>query len=92
MTRRAARLDANQHAIIAALRARGVWCHSTASQGFGYPDAITWWRGEWRLLEIKSEDGNLTDWELAFAEHCPGEIHVVRSVADALRAHGIEEA
>jgi len=58
--------------------------------GFGFPDLVSFYRGVYRLLEVKTPTGRLTDWEKAFIGACPGEVHIVRSVEDALRAHGME--
>lgn len=84
------RVDGNQAAIVAALRAVGVWVWDTHELGLGYPDLTTWYRGAFRLIEVKTATGRLTDWEKAFIVACPGEVHIVRSVDDALRAHGME--
>lgn len=84
------RSDGNQREIVAALRAVGVWVWDTHELGLGYPDLTTWYRGVFRLIEVKTPTGRLTDWEKAFIANCPGEVHVVRSIEDALRAHGME--
>lgn len=89
------RTDANQREIVAALRAVGVWVWDTHELGFGFPDLVTWREdseggGTYRLIEVKTPTGRLTDWEKAFIAGCPGEVHIVRTVDDALRAHGME--
>ena len=89
------RVDGNQREIVAALRAVGVWVFDTHELGFGFPDLVTWrddseGGGTYRLIEVKSATGRLTDWEKAFIANCPGAVYVVRSIEDALRAHGIE--
>ena len=83
------RSDGNQREIVAALRAVGVWVFDTHELGLGYPDLTTWYRGAFRLLEVKTPTGRLTDWEKAFIANCPGHVFVVRSVEEALRAHRI---
>jgi hypothetical protein len=67
-----------------------VWVFDTHELGLGYPDLTTWYRGAFRLIEVKTPTGRLTDWERAFIAACPGDVHVVRSIEDALRAHEIE--
>jgi hypothetical protein len=89
------RSDGNQAEIVAALRAVGVWVWDTHELGFGFPDLVTWrddseGGGTYRLIEVKTPTGRLTDWEKAFIANCPGAVYVVRSVDDALRAHGME--
>ena len=84
------RVDGNQAEIVAALRAVGVWVWDTHELGLGFPDLVTWYQGVFRLIEVKTPTGRLTDWEKAFIGACPGEVHIVRSVEDALRAHGME--
>ena len=83
------RTDANQSAIVAALRAVGVWVWDTHELGLGFPDLVTWHNGEFRLVEVKTAMGRLTCWEREFIERCPGVVHVVRSVSDALRVHAL---
>ena len=86
----ARRVDANQREIVTALRAVGVWVWDTHELGFGFPDLVSWHGGTFRLIEVKTPTGRLTDWEKAFIANCPGEVHIVRTVDDALRAHGME--
>lgn len=92
--RRAARVDDNQGEIVRALQAVGVWVHSTAALGSGFPDLLVWFRGRFHLLEVK--DGSkqparrrLTPDEKAFHARCPGPVHVVESAADAFRVLGL---
>lgn len=51
--RRAARIDANQAAIVAALRRAGCYVQSLASVGKGCPDLLVGRAGVWHLMEIK---------------------------------------
>jgi len=89
---RARRIDANQHAIVKGLRRAGVWVCITSGVGDGFPDAVTWHGGRFRLLEIKRPGGSFTDRQLRFMRSCPGEVQRVESLEEALRAHGIETA
>jgi hypothetical protein len=94
MSRFARRIDANQTEIVTALRCAGAWVYSTAALGGGFPDLLCYARGMFFLLEVK--DGNkppsarkLTEAEAAFVSSCPGPVHVVCSVSQALIAIGL---
>ena len=51
--RRAARVDANQAAVVSALRAAGARVLSLAKVGDGVPDLLVGYRGRLMLLEVK---------------------------------------
>lgn len=96
--RRAARIDANQPAIIEALEAHRCSVKSLAAVGDGCPDLLVWspWTRSHELLEVK--DGakppsarKLTDDQVKFHAKWGGPIHVVTSVDEALRAVGVPE-
>lgn len=96
--RRAARIDANQPAIIEALEAHRCSVKSLAEVGDGCPDLLVWspWTRSHELLEVK--DGakppsarKLTDDQVKFHAKWGGPIHVVTSVDEALRAVGVPE-
>ena len=53
---RAAKIDANQEAVVTALRAAGATVQSLAGVGKGVPDLLVGFKGQTLLLEIK--DGN----------------------------------
>ncbi len=55
--RRAAKIDANQQAIVGAIRACGAQVLSLAPIGKGCPDLLVLHRGRYQLLEVK--DGRL---------------------------------
>lgn len=91
--RRAAKVDANQPEIVAALRKAGAGVCDLSSMGEGCPDLLVSYRGKWALLEVK--DGKkppsarkLTSdqekWHAA--HHAP--VHVVKSEDEALWAIG----
>jgi hypothetical protein len=91
--RRAAKVDATQAAIVSALRAAGAGVLSLAALGRGVPDLLIWYRGGYLLLECK--DGakppshrKLTQDQQDWMAEWPGEVHVVLSPADALKAIG----
>ena len=95
--RRAAKVDANQSAIVRALRAVGAKVQSLATVGRGCPDILVAHRRRWFVCEIKN-GGNvpsaqqLTDdekqWHREFSQQA--DVHVVRSVPEALAVLGIE--
>ena len=92
--RRSARVDANQEAVVAALRRAGVLVKSLAPIGDGFPDLLCCVRGRLVLVEVK--DGSkppskrrLTpdqeDFHRTWA-HSP--LFVVETPEQALRAVG----
>lgn len=91
--RRAARTDANQAEIIAALRKAGAGVVDMSAVGEGCPDLLASYRGEWFLIEVKSDKQppsrrklrpTQRDWH---AQHS-AKVHVVKDVDEALRAIG----
>lgn len=50
---RAAKIDANQEAVVTALRAAGATVQSLAGVGKGVPDLLVGFKGQTLLLEIK---------------------------------------
>lgn len=91
--RRAARTDANQDAIVTALRAAGATVQPLSSVGKGCPDLLVGFRGDNHLLECKDgrkTPGNrpLTDDQETWIEGWRGAVCVVLSPDDALRAIG----
>lgn len=94
--RRAAKVDANQGEVVSALRAAGIWCHSTAALGNGFPDLLVW-RNGFHLFELK--DGTraasarkLSPMEVAFIASCPGPVHVALCVEDVFKVLGLTVA
>lgn len=51
--RRAAKIDANQPAIVAALRKAGATVYSLAAVGQGIPDLLVGYSGKTALIEVK---------------------------------------
>jgi len=82
--RRAARIDANQAEIVAALEACGCTVLSLAEHGRGCPDLLVGLRWRNVLLEVKGPKGKLTPDQRAFLAEWRGEWYVVSSVAEAL--------
>jgi len=80
----AAKVDANQHAIVKAMRKRGATCHLLFREGRGCPDVLAGFLGYNLLIEIKTEDGELTDREAKWHDWWRGTVYIVRTVNDAL--------
>ena len=51
--RRAAKIDANQEAVVIALRAAGATVQSLAAIGKGVPDLLVGYKGAFYLIEVK---------------------------------------
>jgi hypothetical protein len=92
--RLAAQVDANQKAIVDALRSIGATVQSLAAVGKGVPDLLVGFRGNMFLLEVK--DGRkppsaqrLTALQVSWHSTWRGPpVSVVRNVTEALRAVG----
>jgi hypothetical protein len=90
MARWAAKVDANQADMIAALEAAGVHALSMARLGGGWPDLLTW--GEHLEhghvvavpVEVKAPGGTLTDAERKWREKYTGPYIVARVPSDVL--------
>lgn len=87
--RYAARVDKNQAEIVAALKAVGWSVELTHRLGDDFPDLIVARNKRTVLLEVKSEDGTLSDGQMDFINRWRGEVYVVRSVSDAFKALGV---
>lgn len=82
--RRAARRDANEAAIVVALRRIG--CRVLRLSGAGVPDLAVYWPATgWRLAEVKTETGRMRPSQADWGH----EIRVWRSLEDALGDLGI---
>jgi len=86
---KAARIDANQPEIVAALRKAGVSVQSTASMGKGFPDLVAALGERTWLIEVKGPKGKLTDDQVAFIGKWAGVVHIARSPEDALQIVGV---
>jgi hypothetical protein len=85
----AKRVDANQSAIVAALRQCGATVAITSSLGEGFVDIVVGYGGRNYLVEIK--DGSqpesaqkLTPDEAKFHEKWRGQVAIIRSVQEAI--------
>lgn len=92
--RRAAKVDANQEQIVAALRAVGATVQTLAAVGKGVPDLLVGYQGKTLLLEVKDgrrppSERRLTEDQLAWhGAWRGGPLAVVDGVDAALRALG----
>lgn len=82
--RRAAKIDANQPEIVAALRAVGCSVQTLATMGAGVPDLLIGLAGVNLLVEVKSAKGKLTKDQIPWHEAWRGQVAIVRSVEEAL--------
>ncbi|MGZ8317460.1 MAG: hypothetical protein ACXWVD_00010 [Telluria sp.] len=89
--RRAARVDANQGAIVAALRRIGCFVQSLAMVGQGCPDLLVGYRACWYVLEVKDGAKHASKQALTPDERewharagCCAPVHVVNTVEQAL--------
>lgn len=96
--RRAARIDANQDAVVSALRAAGARVLSLAPVGDGVPDLLVGHRGRLMLLEVKdgakppSARKKTALQERFFAEWADLPVSLVDGPEAALRALRVLEA
>lgn len=81
--RTVARRDANEAAIVAALRQCGVTVHLLDTPC----DLLVCYRGKWQPLEVKTARGKLT--KAQRADHLLAPIPVVRDFAEACQAIGL---
>ena len=93
--RRAARVDANQAAIVKALRKAGVSVLDLSMLGDGCPDLLCATTQRQELIEVKRPkspgrpQGTLTDDQIAFMQDWPRPVYVVMTIEEALRAMGL---
>jgi hypothetical protein len=96
MVRRAAKVDANQGDIVAALRKAGASVAITSAMGAGFPDLVVGLRGINYLMEVKDGEKwacrrKLRPDQQEFHAGWQGAICVVETVDQALRAIGVIE-
>lgn len=95
--RRAAHVDANQKAIVEALRKAGASVQSLAAVGKGVPDLLVGWRGRNVLMECKNGEklnGNklMTDDQEVWIKRWTGQVVVVLTPQEAVAALHVLEA
>lgn len=95
MRRAAARVDANQHLIVNALRQAGCTVQCLSAVGKGCPDLLVGYDGKNYLLEVK--DGSkkpsarrLTEHQWEWIPAWKGQVAVVKSVEEACSIVGVE--
>jgi hypothetical protein len=86
---RAARIDANQSAIIKALRDAGASVQPLHTVGSGCPDILCGWRGTNLLIEVKDGEKppsarQLTPDQAVWHRDWRGKVYVVKDVDEAL--------
>ena len=81
----AKRIDANQAAIVEALRGCGYSVAISSMMGHGYPDIAVGCRGKTLFMEIKAGSNCLTPDEREWKDNWKGSYVVVRSVEQAIR-------
>ncbi len=86
---RAAKVDANQAEIVAALRAVGVSVQSLATIGKGCPDLLAARGADTWVIEVKGPKGKLTPDQIEFLKNWRGVVHIVRTVDEALSIVGV---
>lgn len=83
------RTDANQNAIVRALRQVGASVESLSSVGRGCPDLLAGFRGEDYKLECKTDKGELRDSQEKWNQNWRGRPPITaRTPEEALRAIG----
>lgn len=83
--RRAAKIDRNQPEIVDALRDEGASVQILSAVGKGCPDILVGYNEVNYLMEIKYEDGKLTDDQRVWHTHWLGKVYIVRTPHDAIR-------
>ena len=92
MGRRAAKVDANQGEIVAALRAVGASVAPAHTMGGGFPDLVVGHQGVTYLLEVKTPKGKLTPDQERWHPEWRGQVSVVRTAEEAWAVIGAEVA
>ena len=84
--RRAARVDSNQVAVVAALRKIGASVLHLHRVGGGCPDLLVCYRKRTILLEVKMPDEELNALQVEFHANWGSELYAVHSPLEAVRA------
>jgi len=82
------RIDENQPTIVKALEDIGASVQSLG--GKGVPDLLVGYMGENYLLEVKHSKKGLNDDQIDWHAAWRGQVDVVRTIGQALRAVGVE--
>ena len=94
MGRQAARIDANQPEIVAALRRVGASVQSLAGVGMGCPDLLVCFRNTLYLIEVKDgkkrpSERKLTPWQEKWHMQWGGPVYIANSADEALAVIGL---
>ena len=81
--------DANEAAIVTALRKLGATVVRLESPLAGVPDLAVGFRGRWHLMEVKTAKGPLSEAQQTWHASASAPVAVVRSVEQALAAIGL---
>lgn len=85
----ARKVDANQKGIVDALRAVGVSVLDLSRCGHGTPDLLCAKGQRAWLIECKGPKGTLTEDQAKFIEGWRGDVHIIRTVGEALALVGV---
>lgn len=88
MSRRAARVDANQVQIVAALRKAGATVQHLHTVGGGMPDLLVGYRAQNFAIECKLPGEPLNDLQRVWMEGWRGQACVAHTPEEALRSIG----
>ena len=88
----ARKVDGNQKAIVESLRAVGASVLDLSRVGQGCPDILAAKGPHSWLIEVKGPKGTLTPDQVKFIDAWRGDVHIVRSVDEALMLVGVEAA
>lgn len=83
-----AKADKNQPEIVEALRMAGCVVQHLHTVGRGVPDLLVSKHGVNYLIEVKTEDGELTKAEKEWIEAWDAPVYIARSIEEALEAVG----
>jgi Holliday junction resolvase len=78
-----AKRDENEVEIVNALRTIGASVAHLSSKGI--PDLLVSFKNKLYLMEVKKPKGKLTPEQIKFHENWKGEIHIVRTVDEAIK-------
>jgi hypothetical protein len=86
--RRAAKVDANQGAIVAALRKAGATVQHLHTVGDDCPDLLIGYRSRNYIIEVKIPGEKMRDGQIEWMQNWRGSARIARSIDEALRAIG----
>lgn len=87
--RRRAKVDRNQSEIVDALRKAGCSVQPLHAVGAGVPDLLVGVSSKNFLLEVKAENGTLTERQVAWHEVWRGSVYTVKTAQEALEVMGV---